>query len=95
MAKRKRTRRSGRTFAGIGNAKFRIGQRVCVSEGSGIDSGRCGVIVSPREVVTDGRGIPRNIPGAYSEMDLSRERPVRLDNGRLILMFKNRLRRSK
>ena len=71
--------------------RFVEGARVCVGEGSGIDSGRCGVVASYRAVKTDGRGIPTNIPGAYSEVDRKREVPVRLDDGRLILMFKNRL----
>ena len=44
--------------------KAKIGDRVRVSQGSGIDSGKEGVVAHPSEVKTDGRGIPTNISGA-------------------------------
>lgn len=72
-------------------AKFKPGDKVRVSPGSGTLSGKTGAVVQPREVKTDGRGIPTNIKGAYSPVDWKKEVAVRLDNGELITMFKNRL----
>ena len=72
----------------------KLGMRVRVVVGSGVDSGKAGVIVGWSQVKTDGRGKPTNIQGEYWTASMSRERgmvPVRLDNGELILMFKNRL----
>ncbi len=70
---------------------FWHGARVVIHHGSGVDSGKTGVIVHPREVKTDGRGIPTNIPGSYSPMNWAEEVAIRLDNGELTRMFKNRL----
>ncbi len=71
--------------------KHKIGARIEVVQFSGLDSGKTGVIVSPSEVKTRGDGVPTNIPGAYKPVDWKREVAVRLDNGELITMFKNRL----
>jgi hypothetical protein len=43
-------------------------------------------------IKTDGHGVPMNIRGAYSPVDMKKEVPVLLDSGELITMFKNRLR---
>lgn len=70
------------------------GMRVRVVHGSGVDSGKAGVIVGWNQVKTDGRGTPTNIQGEYWTLSESKKRgmlPVRLDNGELILMFRNRL----
>lgn len=83
--------RKGKFVAGYSRLDPRIGERVRVSEGSGIDSGKTGVIVSPGEVKTRGDLVPTNIEGAYKPVDWKREVAVRLDNGELITMFKNRL----
>lgn len=69
---------------------FRPGMRVQVS-GGGVDNGKVGTVVDWSEVRTNGRGIPTNIPGAYSPPDRKKEVPVRLDSGVLITMFTNRL----
>ena len=76
-----------------GDSSFPTGVRVKVSDGSGLDSNKTGTVVSPREVKTDGRGIPTNIEGAYDQVDWKKEVAVRLDDGSLITMFKNRLNR--
>jgi NADPH-dependent glutamate synthase beta subunit-like oxidoreductase len=47
--------------------------RVIVTHGSGTTSGKTGTVVSPREVKTDGRGIPTNIQGAYHPVDWDAE----------------------
>lgn len=73
------------------STRFKVGDRVSVTHGSGVDSGKAGTVVNPREVKTDGRLVPTNIRGAYKPVDWKREVAVRLDNGELITMFKNRL----
>lgn len=73
--------------------KHPIGIRVIISEGSGIDSGKCGTIVSPSTVITDKRGIPYNVAGAYTRIDWKRESAMLLDDGTLITMFDNRIER--
>jgi hypothetical protein len=83
----------GMAYGGRGH--LTVGTRVRVSEGSGIDSNKTGVVVHPREVKTDGRLIPTNVEGAYKPVDWSRETAVKLDNGNLITMFNNRLSEEK
>ena len=73
------------------NIKLQPGVRVKVVDGSGIDSNKTGIIVSPREVRTNGSGVPINVQGAYKPVDWKREFAVKLDDGELITMFKNRL----
>ena len=67
--------------------------RVVVTHGSGTTSGKTGTVVSPREVKTDGRGIPTNVQGAYHQVDWNAEVAVRMDDGELITMYKERLSR--
>ena len=75
--------------------RHRVGSRVQVTEGAGIDSRRVGTVV-PRSVLkTDGSGIPRNVQGAYtkvSEYDWTRYRVVKYDNGEITIMPVNYLR---
>jgi len=73
------------------NIKLQPGVRVKVVPGSGLDSDKVGIIVSPKEVRTNGSGIPINIQGAYKPIDWNKEFAVKLDDGELITMFKNRL----
>ena len=63
--------------------------RVMITEGSGLDSGKAGVLVSLSTIPTDHRGIPK-LSGHYRPLDRKKELAVLLDNGRLITMFKNR-----
>jgi len=70
---------------------FPIGTRVKVTSGSGLYSNKTGIVVSPREVKTDGSGIPVNIEGVYKPIDWNNKVAVKLDDGSLITMFKNRL----
>jgi hypothetical protein len=72
-------------------SRFRVGTKVKVSDGSGLDSNKTGIVVSPREVKIDGSGIPVNVSGAYKPVDWKREIAVKFDDGSLITMFKNRL----
>lgn len=77
------------------NGQFNIGDKVMVTFGSGIDSGKDGIIVDKSEVRTKGNGIPTNVQGAYKPIDWNREVAIRLKNGKLITMFKNRVQMLK
>ena len=74
----------------MASTKFRPGACVRVADLSGVDSGKYGIVVDRREVRTGPRGIPL-IPGAYKPVDWQKEVAVRLSDGELITMFKNRL----
>lgn len=79
-------------LAGGTRRSYKPGTRVRISEGSGHWSNKKGVIVERRSVPMrrDGSGIP-DLTGHYSAVDWSREVAVKLDNGELITMFKNRV----
>lgn len=82
-------RKSG--FSGVPR-KFGIGRFCCVEPlGSGVNSGKCGDVVNKAMLRTDGRSVPLDIEGAYKPLR-SDEVVLRLSNGRLIAMFKDRLR---
>lgn len=67
------------------------GSRVKVNQGSGLDSDKEGIVIPPNMVKTDSRGIPINVNGAYKPVDWKREVAIKLDDGEIITMFKNRL----
>lgn len=67
-----------------------IGTRIKISEGSGIDSGKHGVIIDKRSIITRNDGIPI-LEGHYKPVNWRKESAVLLDNGRIITMFNNRL----
>lgn len=72
--------------------KFKIGDYVKVSECSGIDSGKIGVIVNRSKVKTNYRGVPTNIMGCYKPVDWTTEVAIKVDEtNELITMFKNRI----
>lgn len=75
----------------ITETKFRPGDRVQVAGGSGLDSDKVGTVIDRSEVKTGGRGIPA-LPGHYKPVDWSREVAVKLDDGSVITMFKERLK---
>lgn len=70
---------------------YRPGTRVKVTHGSGVDSGKTGVIVPRNKIKTDGRSIPTNVDGAYKPVDWSKEVAILTDDGEYITMFKNRV----
>lgn len=71
-----------------------IGDRVEISEGSGIDSGKEAVVVNQSEIKTDGRGVPTNtVDNPYKPVDWKKEVAIKFDDGSLRTMFKNRLRK--
>lgn len=72
--------------------RLRVGERVEVSLGSGLRSGKVGTIVPWSRVRTDGRGIPL-IEGHYKPADHRAEALILGDGGELFTMYKNRLRR--
>jgi hypothetical protein len=63
-----------------------LGSRVRITAG-GVDDRKTGRVVSPREVRTNGRGVPTNVRGAYKPVDWNEEVAVRLDDGELITMY--------
>ena len=68
------------------------GTKIRIAEGSGIDSGKTGVVVHRGCIKfkqTAGGLIP-DLPGHYKPLG-SDELPVRLDSGEIITMFKERL----
>lgn len=67
------------------------GTRIRISDCYGTLSGKTGTVISPRNVPTDGRGIPL-IHGHYKPANWSREIPIRLDGtGNLETVHKGRL----
>ena len=71
---------------------FYPGTQVTIVHGSGIDSGKTGVVVDQREIKTDGRGVPVNVSNnPYKPVDWNEEVAVRFENGELITMYKDRL----
>jgi len=75
-------------------ASFKPGDEVEIAINSGVDSGKRGTVVSQQEVKVDGRGVPSNVEGAYKEVDWKKEVAIRLDDGELITMFKNRVKKA-
>ena len=75
----------------VSEAKFAPGDRVEISHGSGVDSGKRGTVIPTNKVKTDGRGIPTNIRGAYQAPNWSKEVPIQLDSDDIIVMFNNRV----
>jgi hypothetical protein len=75
-------------------ASFKPGDKVEIAINSGVDSGKRGKVVSQQEVKVNGRGIPSNVEGAYKEVDWKKEVAIRLDDGELITMFKNRVKKA-
>lgn len=74
------------------DAPLHPGARVKVSEGSGLASNKQGVVVDRREVRVDGSGVPINtLYNPYKPVDWDEEVAVRLDDGELITMYKDRL----
>lgn len=69
---------------------FSPGMKVKVCECSGTASGLHAVVVHQREIKVDGRGIPRNVPGAYQPQKKP-EVPIRYSDGTYDLMPWNRL----
>lgn len=81
----------------IAERAIKPGTRVRVkSGGSGVDSGKEGVVVDWSEVKTKqtGGGMVPDLPGEYKPLDRDRKKkevPVRTDDGDIFTMFKNRL----
>jgi len=70
---------------------FKIEDKAKISEGSGLDSGKIATIVARSKIITDGRGIPKNVPGAYKPVDWKKEIAIQFEDGTYGTMFKNRL----
>lgn len=75
--------------------RFKTGDKVVITEGSGVDSGKSGIVVDRSEVKTSGNLVPTNVKGAYKPVDWSREIAIKLENGDLITMTRNRVEHSK
>jgi len=74
---------------------MRIGQRIIICYCSGIDSGKRGTIIDPKEIPTKqtGGGIIPDLPGYYKPADWKKEYAIRFDDGRLGTMYKTRCTR--
>jgi len=69
--------------------KINVGDKVRVV-GGGVYSNQSGTVVNSWAVKTDGKGVPINVDsGDYKPVDWKKEVAIRLDNGKLITMFKN------
>lgn len=71
---------------------FSPGTKVQVTGGSGLNSDKKGTIVDKSKIKTDDKGIPTNCEGHYKPVDWDREVAIKLDNGKFITMFKNRVK---
>ncbi len=76
----------------IEEQKFSVGQKVKISDLSGVDSNKTGTIIQPSEIKVDVHGIPTNVSGAYKPVDWKKEVAIKLDDGNIITMFKNRIK---
>lgn len=68
-----------------------IGDKVVISDLSGIDSRKVVTLVSSEKIKTDGRGIPTNVAGAYNPVDWDREVAFMYPDGEYGTMFKDRI----
>jgi len=74
----------------VSEAALSPGTKVKISQGSGTLSGQTATVVDRKEIKTNGRGVPE-IDGHYSPVDWNKEVALRLSNGKLETMFKNRV----
>ena len=68
----------------------KLGTRVRVGEGAGLDSGKVGVVVKPR---LDHRGFPKDVPGVYKPFDPKKEAYILCDDQTYTAMYFNYLTR--
>ncbi len=71
--------------------KFYPGDKVRISEGSGIDSGKIVNVVSQEVIQTDEQGIPTNVEGAYKPVNWNEQVAIQYEDGTYGTMFINRL----
>ncbi len=64
----------------------KLGTKVQVCIGAGLDSGKIGVIIDKRKIPTDRRGIPQLNQGHYKPMT-SNEIAIQQENGSIFTMF--------
>lgn len=69
--------------------RIRNGMKVVVCDGSGLDSGRKGIVLNPLGYSQD--FIKRNEPGRYHPFDNRTECLIQDSNGKIFTMFNNRL----
>lgn len=68
-----------------------IGKKFKISDGSGLDSNKIVTVVDPKNVKTDGTGVPTNVSGAYKPIDWKKEVAIQYEDGSIGTMFKSRL----
>lgn len=68
--------------------KIILGKKYCVTDGSGVDSNRIGVVISPNHSYKFFKEIE---PGRYKSFDYRREALLIDEQGLYFTMFKNRL----
>ena len=71
--------------------KIRIGDRIQIRQNYGVDSGKKGIIIPWTAILTDGRGIPTNVPGEYHTLNKKDKYPVLFDDGSISLLTDGRL----
>lgn len=71
---------------------FSPGTKVQVAGGSGLNSDKKGVIVDKSKIKTDDKNIPTNCEGHYKPVNWDKEVAIKLDNGKFITMYKNRVK---
>lgn len=69
---------------------LKVGSKVRVSCGSGIDSDKSGVVIRKNKVKTNGRGVPK-LEGYYSRVNWAVESAIKYDDGSIGIMFDDRL----
>jgi len=73
------------------SSTFNIGDRVKISDGSGTLSNKKGTVIDRKKVRIGDRGVPKDVSGAYKAVDWSKEVALKMDDGSIETMFKNRL----
>lgn len=68
-----------------------LGDKIKVSEGSGLASGKIATIVDRTAIKLDGRGIPKNVEGAYRQPNWNKEFAIKYEDGTYDIIPKNRV----
>lgn len=78
-------------FDKINEERFKVGDKVKVSDGSGPASGKTATVVDKSKIKINGRGIPTNVQGAYKPVNWSKEVAIEYDGGKFDTIYKNRI----
>jgi len=75
--------------------RLHVGEKVKICGGSGVNSGKVGIVIPRSQVPTKqtSGGIIPDLPGYYKPVDWAQEIPLRLEDGKIITMYEERLTR--